>query len=86
MAQLSPQAQAVLDAFLDSPVDAGNYYATRSRQIAASLRATAEQIENLYCDDDVEDSPGIVFAMRQLMLIADELKAFAQTDNVTTPA
>jgi hypothetical protein len=86
MAQLSPQAQAVLDAFLDSPVDAGNYYATRSRQIAASLRATAEQIENLYCDDDVEDSPGIVFAMRQLMLIADELEAFAQTDNVATPA
>ena len=86
MAQLSPQAQAVLDAFLDSPVDAGNYYATRSRQIAASLRATAEQIENLYCDDDVEDSPGIVFAMRQLMLIADELEAFAQTGNVATPA
>ena len=86
MTQLSPQAQAVLDAFLDSPVDAGNYYATRSRQIAASLRATAEQIENLYCDDDVEDSPGIVFAMRQLMLIADELEAFAQTGNVATPA
>ena len=86
MTQLSPQAQAVLDAFLDSPVDAGNYYATRSRQIATSLRATAEQIENLYCDDDVEDSPGIVFAMRQLMLIADELEAFAQTGNVATPA
>ena len=86
MADLSPAAQAVLDAFLDSPVDAGNYYATRSRQIAASLRATAEQIENLYCDDDVEDSPGIVFAMRQLMLIADELEAFAQTGNVATPA
>ena len=86
MTQLSPQAQAVLDAFLDSPVDAGNYYATRSRQIAASLRATAEQIENLYCDDDIEDSPGIVFAMRQLMLIADELEAFAQTGNVATPA
>ena len=49
MTDLSPAAQAVLDAFLDSPVDAGNYYATRSRQIAAALRATADQVvpENL---------------------------------------
>ncbi len=44
MADLSPQAQAVLDAFMDSPVDAGNYYATRSRQIAAALRAAADQV------------------------------------------
>ena len=40
---LSSAAQAVLDAFMDSPVDAGNYYATRSRQIAAALRVAAEQ-------------------------------------------
>lgn len=38
---LSPAAQAVMDAFLDSAVDAGNYYATRSHQIAAALRAAA---------------------------------------------
>jgi uncharacterized protein (UPF0147 family) len=46
---LSPAAQAVLDAFLDSPVDVGNYYATRSRQIAVALRAAADQVvpENL---------------------------------------
>jgi len=44
---LSPAAQAVLDAFLDSPLDADNYYATRSRQIAAALRAAA-----LYCKRD----------------------------------
>ena len=44
MTDLSPAAQAVLDAFLDSAVDAGNYYATRSHQIAAVLRAaTADQ-------------------------------------------
>jgi hypothetical protein len=44
MTDLSPAAQAVLDAFLDCSVDAGNYYATRSHQIAASLRAaTANQ-------------------------------------------
>jgi len=33
--------KAVMDAFLDSAVDAGNYYATRSHQIAAALRAAA---------------------------------------------
>jgi hypothetical protein len=82
MTQLSPQAQAVLDAVCDNTEPDCD----TQHLIAASLRATAEQIENLYCDDDVEDSPGIVFAMRQLMLIADELEAFAQTDNVTTPA
>jgi len=43
MTDLSSAAQQVLDAFMDSPVDAGNYYATRSRQIAAALRAAAEQ-------------------------------------------
>jgi hypothetical protein len=44
MTDLSPAAQAVMDAFLDSAVDAGNYYATRSYQIAAVLRAaTADQ-------------------------------------------
>ncbi len=44
MTDLSPAAQAVLDAFLDTPVDAGNYYATRSRQIAAALNALAVRI------------------------------------------
>jgi hypothetical protein len=43
MTKLSPAAQAVMDAFLDSAVDAGNYYATRSHQIAAVLRAAADQ-------------------------------------------
>jgi hypothetical protein len=46
VADLSPQAQAVLDAFMNSPVDAGNYYATRSRQIAAALRAAADQLDH----------------------------------------
>ena len=43
MTKLSPAAQAVMDAFLDSAVDAGNYYATRSHQIAAVLRAVADE-------------------------------------------
>jgi hypothetical protein len=42
--------------------------------LALALRAAAEQIEELYCDGNVKDSPGIVFALRQLMLIADELE------------
>jgi hypothetical protein len=85
MTQLSPQAQAVLDAYGNELLRPGPLISGR-HPLAASLRATAEQIENLYCDDDVEDSPGIVFALRQLMLIATELEAFAQTDNVATPA
>jgi len=44
MTDLSPAAQAVMDAFLDCSVDAGNYYATRSHQIAAALRAVADQV------------------------------------------
>lgn len=66
---LSSQAWAVLEAAYQAP-DGRN--ATR-QCVAAALRAAADQIENLYCDGDVEDSPGIVFALRQLMLIANEL-------------
>ncbi len=71
MSELSPQAWAVLEAAYQAPDD-GN--ATR-QSVAAALKAAADQIENLYCDGDVEDSPGIVFALRQLMLIANELEA-----------
>jgi hypothetical protein len=47
---LSPAAQAVLDAFLDCSVDAGNYYATRSNQIAAALRAASARMMRLGYD------------------------------------
>jgi hypothetical protein len=70
MIELSPAAQAVLDAAIkvaESP-DA-------EAIAAAALLAAADQIENLYCDCDMEDSPGIVFALRQLMIIANELEA-----------
>jgi hypothetical protein len=69
MSELSPAAQTVLDAYYCEKPLVG------SKRVAAALRAAAEQIENLYCDGDVEDSPGIVFALRQLMLIANELEA-----------
>jgi hypothetical protein len=70
MSELSPAAQAVLDAAFD-PWQSTD---TPASIAAAALRAAADQIENLYCDGDVEDSPGIVFALRQLMLIANELE------------
>lgn len=67
--QLSPAAQAVLDAYRDADID-------DAVTAAAVLRAAAEQIEDLYCADLViDDSDGAVFVLRQLMLIADELKA-----------
>jgi len=72
MTELSSQAQKVLDAWDDEWRKGSLCHNQRS--IAAALRAAADQIENLYCDGDVEDSPGIVFALRQLMLIADELE------------
>jgi len=71
MTDLSPAAQAVLDAVEDDCIHPTDLH----HIAAAALRAAADQIENLYCDGDVEDSPGIVFALRQLMLIANELEA-----------
>jgi hypothetical protein len=75
MSELSPAAQAILNAstsvFWRPPIDVP---ALQKKSVAAALRAAADQIENLYCDGDVEDSPGIVFALRQLMLIANELE------------
>jgi hypothetical protein len=68
---LSPAAQAVLDA----------YYSTDSLRaapaLAAVLRAAAEKIEDLYCESNVDSSDGVVFAMRQLVLIADELEGIS---------
>ena len=74
MPELSPAAISVDDALAACIQLQGEI--VRARPLAAAaLRAAVEQIETLYCDGDVEDSPGIVFALRQLMLIADELEA-----------
>jgi len=74
MTELSPAAKAVVDAYWATPNEP---ITTKGRlpRVAAALLAAADQIENLYCDCDMEDSPGIVFALRQLMIIAAELKA-----------
>ena len=76
MTDLSPAAQAVLDAIQDELDATAELVPCNERIAAAVLRAAAEQIETLYCDSDVNDSPGIVFALRQLMLIANELEQF----------
>jgi hypothetical protein len=75
MTDLSPAAQAVKDAAWGS-FWSDEAMAPNDAEIiaAAALRAAADQIEDLYCDGDVEDSPGVVFALRQLMLIAAELE------------
>lgn len=82
MTDLSPAAQAVMDAFLDCSVDAGNYYATRSHQIAAALRAAADQAApELPCSElgDPEILEGIWGERRacraELLAIATELEA-----------
>jgi hypothetical protein len=72
---LSPAANAILDAYMDNCGWLDGPMQRDYQCAAAVLRAAADQIENLYCDGDVEDSPGIVFTLRQLMLIAAELEA-----------
>jgi hypothetical protein len=75
MTNLSPAAQAVLDAFLGDAEDTGLQIDDLRENVAAALAAAAEQIEALYRKSDLDDSDGVLFAMRQLMLIADELNA-----------
>jgi hypothetical protein len=89
MAPLSPAAQAVLDAFLDTAVDAGNYYATRSCQIAAALRAAAGPVPG---EPSVSGNYaagfhyGIVFGCQFLHDIAAELEQAAPNNTTeTTP-
>ena len=80
MTNLSPAAQAVLDALIDGRAEAAvgpqkriTWWNDRVG-LAAALRAVAEEIEDLYCESDVDSSDGVVFAMRQLVLIAAELE------------
>jgi hypothetical protein len=78
MADLSPAAQAVLDAFLDSAVDAGNYYATRSHQIAAALRVVADQVTPSDAIEPRNYLPMAIECQRiraELLAIATELEA-----------
>ena len=84
MTELSPAAKAVVDAYWATPNEP---ITTKGRlpRVAAALLAAADQIENLYCDCDMEDSPGIVFALRQLMIIAAELKPSSHLPECNVP-
>ncbi len=73
MTELSKEAQAVLDALYMEELNGPQQMMARAHAVAV-LRAAADQVEDLYCDGDVDDSPGVVFALRQLMLIAAELE------------
>jgi hypothetical protein len=64
MADLSPAAQAVLDAFLRAPCD-------NKLSVAAALRAAVDQVG---CDKNQSSQVrGILAARRQLLTIANEL-------------
>jgi hypothetical protein len=72
MTDLSPAAQAVRKAYYSTDDDLAG------PALAAALRAAAEKIEDLYCESDVDSADGVVFALRQLVLIADELEALPE--------
>lgn len=69
MTELSPAAQAVLDAYrrnwLDNPMD------TDVECLAAALRAAAKFTPGLFVLEEFED--GWSAAMGELLMIADEL-------------
>lgn len=67
MANLSPAAQAVVDAFNSAARPEPHH---QREAIAAALRAAADQCENLY--DDYEGLVSVV-RVEELLAIADEL-------------
>jgi hypothetical protein len=69
--QLSPEAQAVLDAAMTTPIVLGDYEATRSHQIASSLRELVFQLQYYNCLEG-ED---MLLDARAILEVADELEA-----------
>jgi hypothetical protein len=73
MTQLSPEAQAVLDAFSNEPTSNTDGSLNVSGAIAAALRAAAEQLGyNIIYDDDEQD---YMVDVADLLAIAAELEA-----------
>ena len=66
--QLSPAAKAVDDAFWKTINDKWNIYDRRRAQLAAALRAAADQFNS------VEAMPGVPFCRNRLLAIANELE------------
>jgi hypothetical protein len=69
MDDLSPAAQAVFNAAWTCPIVLGDHPTTRSRQIAAALRAAADQLG--YGDGSGDP----IINEYELLAIADELEA-----------
>ncbi len=73
MTQLSPEAQAVLDAFSNEPTFNTDGSLNVSGAIAAALQAAAEQLGyNIIYDDDEQN---YMVDVADLLAIAAELKA-----------
>lgn len=71
MTELSPAAQAVLDAFLGDSENTGLQMDDLRENVAAALRAAAEQAETLY----LEGCPVHAVTLGNLLAIANELEA-----------
>jgi len=73
MADLSPAAQAVLDALLNAPVNSGQVCHGKAPQIklAAALRAAVDQLKDPYPSDQLDTFEKI---QSQLLAIAAELE------------
>ena len=71
MSGLSPAAQAVDDAFWKTINDKWNIYDRRRAQLAAALRAAADQV--LPASPDM--IPSLMMVRYRLLAIADELEA-----------
>ena len=68
MTDLSPAAQAVLDAWTAS--ENGVYLEGDPERLAATLRAAADQLTPY----SVEDVPGAAFCRNKILAIANELE------------
>ena len=66
MTDLSPAAQAVLDAFICTPIEFSD-----TKALAAALRATADQLTPY----SVEYMSGAAFCRNKILAIATELEA-----------
>ena len=76
MADLSPAAQAVLDAFLDTPGEVPMPMWDYGRDLAAALRATATAIgvQEMFHPDS-KRTEGVKWCVQNIYAIADELEA-----------
>jgi hypothetical protein len=77
-APLSSTAQTVFDAAWNLPITLGDTETTRRRQIAASIRAAADQ---LVIDPEINSQGGMLLSCKdQLCDIANELDGIAKTE------